>query len=126
MPGTTQVSSLCAIGHATGGLDGTETFGAVFSHAGHKNADGGEAKFLGDGMKENVDGRTVSVDGSGVRENDHFASGHAADHHVAIAGTNEDAAGDEQIAGLGLLNIEGAAFVQAAREHVGVKPSGMC
>ena len=83
------------------------------------NADGGEAEFLCDGMKENVGGRAMTVDGGAVRENDHVAARHATNHHVAIAGADEHAAGDEQVAGLGFADIERAAFVEAAGEHVG-------
>ena len=73
----------------------TETAGAVFAHAGHENTDGGERKFLRDGMKENVDGRAMTVDRRAVGKDGHVAAWHAANHHVAIAGADENAAGVE-------------------------------
>jgi len=53
-------------GHATGSFERTEAFGAVFTHAGHQEADGGGAKLLSDGMKENVGRWAVTVDGRAV------------------------------------------------------------
>ena len=69
--------------------------GAILAHAGHQNADGGEGKFLRDGMKQDVDGGTVAVDRRGIGENGHFSARHAPNHHVSITRTDEHAAGDE-------------------------------
>src|SRR5215470_15852856 len=38
-------------------------------------------------------------------------------HHVTISGADENAAGNEKIAGLSFLDIEFAAFVEALGEH---------
>ena len=78
-------------------FDYAETFGAVFAHAGHENADGGERKFLRDGVEENVDGRAMTVHGRAVGKNRHVAAWHAANHHVAIARADEHATGEEQV-----------------------------
>src|SRR5258708_4629103 len=106
-------------GDSAGRLDCAETFRAVFAHAGHQNADGHRAKFLRDRMKQNVHRRTVTVYWSGIAEHRHVSARHAANHHVAIAGTNQRAAGQQQVAGTRFLNFNGAAFIQAARKHFG-------
>src|ERR1700676_182771 len=105
--------------HAAGGFDGAETFVPVFAHAGHDDADGSEGEFLRDGVKEHVGGRAVTVDGRAVRKNHHVSARHAADHHVAIAGANKCAAGEEQITGTRFLDIEGTAFIEAPGKHFG-------
>src|SRR5260370_22242027 len=40
-------------------------------------------------------------------------------HHVAISGTDKNAAGEEQIAGTRFVNFKSAAFVEALGEHFG-------
>ncbi len=61
----------------------------------------------------------MAVDRRAVREDDHFTARHAANHHMAIAGTNKNAPSNKKIAGLGFLHIHRAAFIQTAGEHFG-------
>src|SRR5580704_2284969 len=68
--------------------------------------------------------KSTSADGrwplmGGVSERNHFPARHAADHHMAIAGTDEDAPGNEQITGFGFVNIQRATLIEAAGKHVG-------
>ncbi len=50
-------TSIFALGDSdsTSGFNGAETFGSVFTHAGHENANSREPEFLSDGMEENID-----------------------------------------------------------------------
>src|ERR1700687_4970537 len=68
-------------------------------------------------MKKHVDGRTTPVDGSSVGENHHFPTGHAANHHVPIPRTDEDAARDKKISGSRFVNFQGTTFIETFREH---------
>jgi len=40
-----------------------------------------------------------------------------ADHHVAIAGTDQNAAGEKEIAGTRFVNFQSAALVETLRKH---------
>src|SRR5215469_4154827 len=82
-------------GETAGSLDRAETFRAVFAHAGHENANRGRAKFLRDGMKQDIDGRAVAVDVRGVAEHGDVTAGHATDHHVAISRTDKNTSGEK-------------------------------
>src|SRR5262249_27368396 len=104
-------------GHAAGILNRTDPFRAVFAHSRHDDADSSRAKFLGDGMKKNVGRRAMAVDGRSVGKDGHVAARHAADHHVAIAGTDENAACNEEVPGFRFLDVEFATFIEALGEH---------
>src|SRR5262249_39173212 len=106
-------------GETAGSFDGAQTFGSVFPHAGHEHANGSRAKLLSYGVKEDVNGRTMAIDGSGIVEHGDVAARHAANHHVAVARADQNTPGEEEIAGAGFLHVEGAALVEAAREHFG-------
>ena len=60
----------------------------------------------------------MSVNRRVIGQHHHFAARHATNHHVAVSGADEDTASNEQVTRLRFLNIDGAAFVEAAREHV--------
>ena len=55
-------------GHSTGGFDSADALGSVFAHARHDDADGSDAEFLGDGMKQNIGGWTMAIDGVGLAQ----------------------------------------------------------
>ena len=78
-----------------------------------KTADGLAAKFLRDGIEQDVRRRPVAVDARLVDENRHVAVLHPPDLDVAIAGANQGAAGEKQIAGLGFFHFQRGGFVQA-------------
>src|SRR5277367_2374567 len=104
-------------GQAAGGFNGAQSFGAVFTHAGHDYADGQHAKFLGHGMEEHVRGRPVAVDRGSVGEYYDISASHAPYHHVAVTGAQEHASGQQQITGFGFLHKKRRAIVQSARKH---------
>ena len=70
-----------------------------------------------DGMKKNIRGGTMPVDGRPVGEHGHVAARHAPNHDVAISRTNKHAPRKQKIAGAGFLDLQGAAFVEAFRKH---------
>ena len=121
MPLTTQRFFALRDGHAAGGLDRAQTFRAIFTHAGHQHADSGEAKFLRDGMKQNVDRWAMPIDGRSHRiKHGHVAARHAAHHHVAIARAQMSTRpASKKIAGLCFLNVERAALVETLGKHFG-------
>src|SRR6267143_311595 len=61
----------------------------------------------------------MSIHGRPIGENYHVPARHTTNHHVAIPGANQNAAGEEQIAGTRFVNFESAAFVEALGEHFG-------
>ena len=96
-----------------------KTRSAVFTHAGHQNPDGIAAEFLGDGIEQDIRGGAVAVHTRLVDEDRDFAVFHLADFDVAIAGTNQHAAGEKQISGLRFFHFQRGRFVQALGEHLG-------
>src|SRR2546427_5147467 len=110
------IFALCD-GHSTGCFDRAESFGAVISHARHQNSDHGETKLLSHGMKKNIRGWAMSIDGRPIGEHHHVAAWHAPNHDVAIPRTDKNAAGEKQIAGACFLNLQSAALVEALRKH---------
>src|SRR5438309_406542 len=82
-------------GHSARCLDCAEPRGPIIPHAGHQYAHGSETKLLGHRMEEHVRGWTMSVYGRPVGEHHHISPGHAANHHVAIPRTNQNAASKE-------------------------------
>jgi len=61
----------------------------------------------------------MPIDGRPIGKNDHATPGHVANHYVAISRTDENAAGEKEIAGPRFMNFKSAAFVEALREHFG-------
>src|SRR5216684_1417384 len=61
----------------------------------------------------------MSVHGRPIGKNYHVPARHPANHHVAISRTNENATGEEEIAGTRFVNFKSAAFVEALGEHFG-------
>src|SRR5258708_37517202 len=106
-------------GHSARGLDRTKTRCAIIPHAVHKYPDGSKPKLLGHGMEKHVRGWTMSIDRRPIGKPHHIPPGHAANHHVAISRTNQNAAGEKKIAGPRFVNFKSAAFVEAFREHFG-------
>ena len=112
-------------GDAARGVHGAHAGGAVFAHAGHQHANGVAAELLRDGMEKNVDGRPVAVDARLVDQDGDVAVFHAPDFHMAVARTNQRAAGRSK-------SPDCASFTSIAedsssrRANISVKPSGMC
>src|SRR5437660_9687186 len=67
----------------------------------------------------------MPVHGRAIGENCHVPTRHPSNHHVAISGTNQYAAGEEKISGLRFVNLERAASSRRFA-NISVKPSGMC
>src|SRR5258708_38103785 len=61
----------------------------------------------------------MSIDRRPIGKHHHIPPGHAATQHVAISRTNQNAAGEKEIAGPRFVNFKSAAFVEAFREHFG-------
>src|SRR6266481_5728457 len=68
-------------------------------------------------MEEHVRGWTMSVHRRAIGEHHHVSPGHAANHHVTIPRTDQNAAGQEEIARACFVNLKSAAFIEALREH---------
>ena len=119
MPLTTQVSSLCAMAKPPAALITPRPSAPSSPMPVMRTPTVASENSWATEWKENVYGRTMTVDGCAVGENGHVAAGHTTNHHVAIAGADEHAAGEKQVAGLGFADIERAAFVEALCEHFG-------
>src|SRR5216684_3631700 len=59
----------------------------------------------------------MTVHGRAVGKNYHVAARHPSNHHVAISGTDQSAAGKQKIAGTRFVNFESATFIEALRKH---------
>src|ERR1700688_4506163 len=68
-------------------------------------------------MKKYVDRRTMAVDRRTIGQNGHITARHSANHQMPVAWTDEDAAGNKEIAGARFLNFESAAFIEAFCKH---------
>src|SRR6266403_1151648 len=84
-------------GHSARSFDRAKTFRAVIAHAGHQNSDGGEPKFLGHRMEQDIGRWTMPIHRGPIGKYSHVSARHAADHHVAISRTDEHAAREQKI-----------------------------
>src|SRR6266403_73907 len=104
-------------GHAARSFDRAETFRAVIAHAGHQNSNRGEPKFLRHRMEQDIGRWTMPIHRGPIGKYSHVSPRHAANHHMAISRTDEHAACAQKISGARFVDFEGAALIEALREH---------
>src|SRR6266481_5441041 len=104
-------------GPAARSFDRAETFRAVIAHAGHQNSNRGEPEFLRHGMEQDIRRWTMPIHRRPIGKYGHVSAWHAANHHVAISRTDEHAACEQKISGARFVDFEGAALIEALREH---------
>src|SRR5437879_11972819 len=70
-------------------------------------------------MEEHVRGWTMSAHRRAIGEHHHISPGQPANNHVTIPWTDQNAAGQEEIAGACFVNVKSAAFIEARDEQFG-------
>src|SRR3954465_505605 len=100
--------------HAAGSFDGRHAFRTIFAHARHDHCERVASELLCDGTEQHIHRRTVSIHTVVVAQDDNVAHRHTLDLDVPVAGTDQRAAGDQQISRLRFLHVDSATFVEAA------------